>query len=134
MCTKDGKNLTKLLYSETITQVFQSDYPYAESQPIFFTILVQKVSKDDPKVLASINITKYLLNLKIMDLNSRRHNQRVCKCDLGSISLLQWNQMLVSLSQKSKAYIYFIHSAAISSSFQLGKSYVPFWKAPRLLV
>ena len=53
MCTKDGKNLTKLLYSETITQVFQSDYPYAESQPIFFTILVQKVSKDDPKVLAS---------------------------------------------------------------------------------
>ena len=69
-----------------------------------------KVSKDDPKVLASINITKYLLNLKIMDLNSSRHNQRVCKCDLGSISLLQWNQMLVSLSQKSKAYIYFIHS------------------------
>ena len=64
VCTKDGKNLTKLLYSETITQVFQSDYPYAESQPIFFTILVQKVSKDDPKVLASINITKYLLNLR----------------------------------------------------------------------
>ena len=64
VCTKDGKNLTKLLYSETITQVFQSDYPYAESQPIFFTILVQKVSKDDPKVLASINVTKYLLNLR----------------------------------------------------------------------